>query len=165
MSNRGYDVVVDVDAEGDLGHTDLQDDLEFHQSNYDSDPHLARSGQDSQPFLSGQSSTPPQGTARSTRDANHQKHRWWSLNYYAQYFDVDTTDVTKRCFYSLWHLRSNFFDILDGNPDLYGPFWIATTVVVILFLTATIAPWGRRTIKGWSGRREGERYEIGMMSM
>lgn len=29
-------------------------------------------------------------------------------------------------------------DVLDGNPDLYGPFWIATTVVVILFLTGTI---------------------------
>jgi hypothetical protein len=50
MANRGYDFVVDVDAEvflntmthnansqltlpkGDLGHTDLQEDLEFHNS-------------------------------------------------------------------------------------------------------------------------------------
>lgn len=50
MANRGYDVVVDVDAEvrlshftdleeqapnkvqGDLGHTDLHEDLEFHSS-------------------------------------------------------------------------------------------------------------------------------------
>jgi len=51
MSNRGYDVIVDVDAavrafeyrcqpwiqkliirQGDLGHTDLQEDLEFHPS-------------------------------------------------------------------------------------------------------------------------------------
>lgn len=31
-SRQGYDVVVDVDAEGDLGHTDLNDDLEFHNS-------------------------------------------------------------------------------------------------------------------------------------
>jgi len=28
---------------------------------------------------------------------------------------------------------------LEGNPDLYGPVWIATTVVVILFLTGTIS--------------------------
>lgn len=28
---------------------------------------------------------------------------------------------------------------MEGNPDLYGPFWIATTVVVILFLTGTIS--------------------------
>lgn len=35
--------------------------------------------------------------------------------------------------------RANFLDVLDGNPDLYGPFWIATTVVVILFLTGSIS--------------------------
>ena len=28
--------------------------------------------------------------------------------------------------------------MLEGNPDLYGPVWVATTVVVILFLTGTI---------------------------
>ena len=35
--------------------------------------------------------------------------------------------------------RSPFLDILDGNPDLYGPFWIATTVVFILFIAGTIS--------------------------
>jgi hypothetical protein len=35
--------------------------------------------------------------------------------------------------------RANFLDVLEGNPDLYGPFWIATTVVMILFLTGTIS--------------------------
>lgn len=29
--------------------------------------------------------------------------------------------------------------MLEGNPDLYGPVWIATTVIVILFLTGTIS--------------------------
>jgi hypothetical protein len=29
--------------------------------------------------------------------------------------------------------------VLEGNPDLYGPFWIATTVVFILFLGGTIS--------------------------
>lgn len=28
---------------------------------------------------------------------------------------------------------------MDGSPDLYGPFWIATTVVMILFLAGTIS--------------------------
>jgi hypothetical protein len=28
---------------------------------------------------------------------------------------------------------------LEGNPDLYGPIWIATTVVFILFLGGTIS--------------------------
>lgn len=46
--------------------------------------------------------------------------------------------MLRRCTSSLYP-RSPFLDILDGNPDLYGPFWIATTLVFILFLTATIS--------------------------
>jgi len=38
--------------------------------------------------------------------------------------------------------------VLDGNPDLYGPFWIATTVVVILFMTGTISEYLARLGKG-----------------
>ena len=44
----------------------------------------------------------------------------------------------RRCASSLFP-KAPFLDILDGNPDLYGPFWIATTVVFILFLTGTIS--------------------------
>lgn len=43
-----------------------------------------------------------------------------------------------RCWAALYP-RSNFLDVLEGNPDLYGPFWIATTVVLILFLGGTIS--------------------------
>jgi hypothetical protein len=46
--------------------------------------------------------------------------------------------VLKRCWAALYP-RSNFLDVLEGNPDLYGPFWIATTVVFILFMTGTIS--------------------------
>ena len=42
-----------------------------------------------------------------------------------------------RCGAALWP-RANFLDVLEGNPDLYGPFWIATTVVFFLFLGGTI---------------------------
>lgn len=59
------------------------------------------------------------------------------MGFYAQFFDVDTTTVLNRCAAALYPRRP-FLDVLDGNPDLYGPFWIATTVVFILFLTGTI---------------------------
>ncbi|KAI9671654.1 MAG: hypothetical protein M1831_003182 [Alyxoria varia] len=134
MSNRGYDVVVDVDEEGDLGHTDLQEDnLEFHSSNFDA-PTTAK------PL------PPPNTSTKHTRapstggsGALHSKRYLWSLQFYAQFFDVDTDSVLKRCWAALFPFRTNFLDVLDGNPDLYGPFWIATTVVVILFLTGTIS--------------------------
>ncbi|KAF2279326.1 Yip1-domain-containing protein [Westerdykella ornata] len=133
MSNRGYDVVVDVDQEGDLGHTDLQEDLEFHSSNFD-DPSSTSSTKI--PPDSSTSFLP--GPATSSSSNSNTKHYLWTLSFYAQAFDVDTAEVLRRCLAALYP-RANFLDVLEGNPDLYGPIWIATTVVVILFLTGTIS--------------------------
>ncbi|PNS16980.1 Protein YIP5 [Sphaceloma murrayae] len=132
MANRGYDVVVDVDAEGsDLGRTDLQnDDLEFHNSDFTTAP----SNRGKLPPSSSASFLPSSSTPRPSNG----KHYLWTLSFYAQFFDVDTAEVLRRCWAAVFP-RTNFLDVLDGNPDLYGPFWIATTVVVILFLTGTIS--------------------------
>ena len=46
--------------------------------------------------------------------------------------------MLSRCWATLYP-RANFLDVLEGNPDLYGPFWIATTVVFILFLGGTVS--------------------------
>jgi hypothetical protein len=43
----------------------------------------------------------------------------WTLEFYAQFFDVDTNEVIKRCWAALFP-RANFLDVLEGNPDLYG---------------------------------------------
>ncbi|KAF9693385.1 hypothetical protein EKO04_008869 [Ascochyta lentis] len=130
MANRGYDVVVDVEQEGDLGHTDLQEDLEFHSSTFENTPSTrgAKIQPDSSSFL------PQPATSSST---GSRKHLLWTLSFYAQAFDVDTAEVLRRCTATIYP-RANFLDVLEGNPDLYGPVWIATTVVVILFLTGTI---------------------------
>ncbi|KAL9600044.1 MAG: hypothetical protein Q9219_003414 [cf. Caloplaca sp. 3 TL-2023] len=128
MANRGYDVVVDVDDhEGDLGHTDLQEDLEFHSSNFNDPTHPSTKFPPS--------SHPPSSSSSSPLTS---KRYLWTLSFYAQFFDVDTSAVLHRCLSALIPRRP-FLDILDGNPDLYGPFWIATTVVFILFLTGTIS--------------------------
>ena len=66
------------------------------------------------------------------------KRTAFSLPFYAQYFDVDTAEVLRRCRAALWP-RAPFLDVLDANPDLYGPFWIATSVVAILFLAGTVS--------------------------
>jgi hypothetical protein len=73
----------------------------------------------------------------TTASSSSRKHYLWSLSFYAQAFDVDTNEVLRRCTSAIYP-RANFLDVLEGNPDLYGPVWIATTVVVILFLTGTI---------------------------
>ncbi|OAA80838.1 Yip1 domain family [Akanthomyces lecanii RCEF 1005] len=132
MSGSGYDAVVDVDDEGDLGHTDLQEDgLEFHNSTFQEGTRGGRSK------AGGSSGLPPPVTASSS---SSQKRFLWSMSFYAQFFDVDTSAVLSRCWAALFP-RDNFLDVLDGNPDLYGPFWIATTVVLILFLGGSISQW------------------------
>ncbi|ORY16823.1 Yip1 domain-containing family [Clohesyomyces aquaticus] len=131
MANRGYDVVVDVDQEGDLGHTDLQEDLEFHSSNFENTQ--TPRGAKIQPDSTSGFLPAPASSSSSSR-----KHYLWSLAFYAQAFDVDTNEVLRRCTAAIYP-RQNFLDVLEGNPDLYGPVWIATTVVVILFLTGTIS--------------------------
>jgi len=130
MAGAGYDAIVDVDDEGDLGHTDLQEDLEFHNSNFSDTGPPGRKG-------GGGSGLPPPVTA-STSSGGSGKRFLWTLGFYAQFFDVDTSAVLSRCAAALYP-RANFLDVLEGNPDLYGPFWIATTVVFILFLGGTIS--------------------------
>ncbi|KAL1883788.1 hypothetical protein VTK73DRAFT_8324 [Phialemonium thermophilum] len=134
MSGAGYDVVVDVDEEGDLGHTDLQEDLEFHNSNFSENTTGSRKG--GVGAGSASSGLPPPATASASSASG--KRFLWTLSFYAQFFDVDTTSVLQRCWAALYP-RANFLDVLEGNPDLYGPFWIATTVVLILFLGGTIS--------------------------
>lgn len=73
-----------------------------------------------------------------TASSSSSKRFLWTISFYAQFFDVDTSAVLSRCWAALYP-RANFLDVLEGNPDLYGPFWIATTVVLILFLGGTIS--------------------------
>src|SRR5690606_33217637 len=56
--------------------------------------------------------------------------------------------------------RANFLDVLDGNPDLYGPFWIATTVVFILFVGGTVSQYLADTGKS----NDGFRYDFRLLS-
>ena len=108
---------------------------------FENDPQHAKIQSDAAPFLGGGGGGGGGGSSRGrdlSSGSSSSKHRWWSIHYYSQYFDVDTNEVLRRCVAALYP-RTNFLDVLEGNPDLYGPFWIATTVVVILFLTGTIS--------------------------
>lgn len=120
-------------TQGDLGHTDLQEDLEFHASNFTTDAASARK-------LPGSSS----GLPAPVTAGGSSKRFLWSLSFYSQFFDVDTSSVMTRCWAALYP-RANFLDVLEGNPDLYGPFWIATTVVFILFIGGTISQYLAKT--------------------
>lgn len=56
---------------------------------------------------------------------------FFSISSYQPYFNVDTDIVVDRLISSVYPMH-DFHRKIDGNPDMYGPIWIATTLVFIL---------------------------------
>ena len=52
------------------------------------------------------------------------------------YFDVSTEDIKKRLKASILPYNQKFYEEYQQKPDLYGPFWIIWTLVVILSISA-----------------------------
>ncbi|KAJ8101201.1 hypothetical protein POJ06DRAFT_281064 [Lipomyces tetrasporus] len=120
-----YDTLIDVDAEGvDLGETDL----EFH------DFHTGDNIHGKIPAGQHRLYEPPSALEN---DPNRPVSIW-TVHFYAQFFNVETSDVLQRCLYALYP-RVSFVDTVGDNPDLYGPFWIASTVILVLFFSSTLA--------------------------
>lgn len=74
---------------------------------------------------------------------DHTTHKgpsgFWTVDYYQPYFDVDTTTVLKRCYTTLLPTSPSYLSILTPSADLYGPFWIPTTLILALFLSSSLA--------------------------
>lgn len=61
------------------------------------------------------------------------------MEYYARFFDVDTSQVVERCLKTLYPVGDFANDTLNNQPDLYGPFWISTTVIFALYVCSSLA--------------------------
>ena len=48
------------------------------------------------------------------------------------YFEIDYDDVKLRIENSLVPLNPNFLEMSQNSPDLYGPFWIYTTLIFVI---------------------------------
>uniref|UniRef100_A0A7S3AJT7 Protein YIPF n=2 Tax=Haptolina ericina TaxID=156174 RepID=A0A7S3AJT7_9EUKA len=65
---------------------------------------------------------------------------FWSIKYYQPLFDVDTVQVLNRVKGSLLpRPKGAFFELVAANPDLYGPFWISTTLIFAMAITGNLA--------------------------
>ena len=59
-----------------------------------------------------------------------------------QYFNVDTEDVVSRLKAACVPFKSRpFLEVAGRNPDLYGPFWLAATLVFVIGVTSNMAGW------------------------
>ncbi|KAK9292649.1 hypothetical protein L1049_020626 [Liquidambar formosana] len=57
--------------------------------------------------------------------------RTFTIAAYKPYFDVDTSDVLDRIKDSLFPFKGSFSEKTASNPDLYGPFWICSTLIFV----------------------------------
>ena len=64
------------------------------------------------------------------------------LKFYQQFFQIETIDVLKRMFWSIFPFGENFIKRISPNQDFYGPFWITTTVIFVLTLVSNCVKWG-----------------------
>jgi len=141
----------------------MQNEMQFHPSNFqDSKPPASyqqvgvggvaqQQQQPGQSFM-GQMQSEPQtlqfntdteSLAPAPTDTQQEAAAapMYSLKYYQQYFDVDATDVRSRLLKSMLPFTSKFIEEVAPSPDLYGPFWIATTLVFSLAAAGNFANW------------------------
>jgi len=64
---------------------------------------------------------------------------FFTVEFYQPYFNVSTNDVKERVKSSLNPLKPRFFELTQENPDLYGPIWIYTTLVLVLAAAGNFA--------------------------
>jgi hypothetical protein len=82
----------------------------------------------------------PTGFESDPRQAPAGGNSFWSIKYYQPLFDVDTMQVLNRIRGSLLpRPKGAFFDAVAANPDLYGPFWISTTLIFVMAMTGNLA--------------------------
>ena len=55
-----------------------------------------------------------------------------NISFLQSYFDIETDDIIKRLMSSLIPCNKNFITLVEKKPDLYGPFWIYTTLIFIV---------------------------------
>ncbi|RZB39493.1 YIPF1, partial [Asbolus verrucosus] len=65
---------------------------------------------------------------------------FWTIEYYQQFFNVDTKDVVERIIASITPKRDSTLKYhLRDKPDLYGPFWISVTLIFTIAISGNIA--------------------------
>ncbi|ORZ22114.1 Yip1 domain-containing protein [Absidia repens] len=135
-SKNQYNVLVDMEEAGDGYNqptTIESDGLEFQDFTNDTNKAMGVPPPPTSNTPSNFYSAEPQS---NTSQANKPI---WSVDYYTGYFDVDTSQVVERCLKSIYPVGDFAEDTLNHRPDLYGPFWIPTTVVFAVFVCSSLA--------------------------
>ena len=87
-------------------------------------------------------------TEAEVQEKKESKASFYEAEYYQPYFNVDTKEFLVRLLRSLWPFSSGFFEHVKENPDLWGPFWIATSLIFLMTVTGNLANYFNAVIQG-----------------
>ncbi|XP_051135667.1 uncharacterized protein LOC127254552 [Andrographis paniculata] len=107
--------------------------VKFADSNLQTFPPAGAQGKISGASLPPRDADDTFGKPASGSDDSQQSgwFRSFTVAAYRPYFDVDTSDVLERIKDSLLPFNGSFSEKTADNPDLYGPFWICTTLIFV----------------------------------
>ncbi|KAL8109385.1 hypothetical protein AgCh_025468 [Apium graveolens] len=95
-------------------------------------------------------SGPPHDADVSGSSGESQSSDWFrvfTVGAYKPYFDVDTSDVLDRIKDSLLPFDGSFYEKTSDRPDLYGPFWICTTLIFVAAAISTLVTYLAQELK------------------
>ena len=61
-----------------------------------------------------------------------------SLKAIQPYFDVTSKDILQRLLFAFMFWNGKFYSEYHTKPDLYGPFWVLTTLIAMLFISGNV---------------------------
>ena len=85
-----------------------------------------------------------------TSTAKDQIYKSWidrylcCFNWLKKYFQIKSNDFFKRIALSVIPFNSKFYELVENSPDFYGPFWIYTTLIILVSSCGSLT----RTIQG-----------------
>ena len=74
----------------------------------------------------------------SPSDADAANAPIYALAYYKPYFDISTDLLFSRLFRAVNPASSAFYTD-ESNPDLYGPFWLTTTLILVIAVSSNLS--------------------------
>ncbi|XP_020099141.1 protein YIPF1 homolog isoform X2 [Ananas comosus] len=138
MSSGGYTTIDNQKVSGSVPAATGPDHVtvKFAESNLQTFPPSEAQGKISAAYRPPQDaddtfSKPGQGSASGEDSQQNGWYRMFTVAAYKPYFDVDTADVLERIRDSLFPFKGSFNEKTSDNPDLYGPFWICTTLIFV----------------------------------
>ena len=95
----------------------------------------------SSPFENNQMETQPMDKVENTSEEETKKEApsksfleklLCVFNFIRPYFKITYNDIKTRIIKSFIPIKNDFLDIVSEKPDLYGPFWIYTTLIYVI---------------------------------